>query len=223
VVRKSSDCPTLHNALIIKSIKSNIAGAWRFSATSLSLPCQRTNTHISVLASMLENMEEIYLSEKLKAEYLRDFNEFVLSETHESWKIHPKIKDHLIKLNQCSNFQTLYSAYPERSQTSSVSYLKIAYSKIVELELLRSTIPYFLIMHNSDRNSKFNYRFYQNKDNANYREGPRNFKMGCLTDSQYFKVNHLRMEFKNFDIQAHDGFWANLTNTLIELDEKHCS
>lgn len=197
-------------------------GAWRFSATSLSLPCQRTNTHISVLASMLENMEEIYLSETLKAEYLRDFNESVLSETDESWKIHPKIKDHLIKLNQCSNFQTLYSAYSEKSPTESGlrSYLKIAYSKIVELELLRSTIPCLLIMHNSDRNSKFNYRFYQNESNVK-REG--NFKMRCLTDPEYFRVNHLRMEFKNSDIRTHDYFWANLKNTLIELDKKYCS
>jgi hypothetical protein len=148
---------SLINPFIISLIKLKIADVWRFSATGLSLSWQHTNTHISVLASMIENMEEIYLSEKLKAEYLRDFNELVLSETHESWKIHPKIKDHLIKLNQCSNFQTLCSAYPEKPQTNSdLSYLKIAYSKIVELELLRSTIPSLLIMHNSDRNSKFN-------------------------------------------------------------------
>lgn len=182
------------------------------------------SAHISVLASMLENMEEIYLSETLKAEYLRDF-ESVLSETDEYWKIHPKIKDHLIKLNQCSNFRTLYSAYSKKDPTKSdlISYLKIAYSKIVELELLRSTIPCLLIMHNSDRNSKFNYRFYQNENNVIYREGSRNIKMGCLTDPQHFKVNHLRIEFKNFDIRTHDDFWANLTNILIELDEKYCS
>jgi hypothetical protein len=81
---------SLINPFIISLIKLKIADVWRFSATGLSLSWQRTNTHISVLASMLENMEEIYLSEKLKAEYLRDFNELVLSETHESWKIHPK-------------------------------------------------------------------------------------------------------------------------------------
>lgn len=163
-------------------------------------------------------MDNIYLSASTKASYQRDFIENVLSETHEGWKLSSFIVDHLVELNKSNDVQPLYSKFPDNSLSLSrnESYLEIAYAENVELKLFRETLPTLLIKHN-DNGSKLNYLFHEPRDNANYRDGARNFKMGCLTNPDYFRINHVRISFYNDYKENHVRFWDDLKNSLIAI------
>ena len=165
-------------------------------------------------------MEQQYLTPERKAYYLRDFNENVLTEAHEFWKLGSASTALLTALNAKPTIQTLYSRYyPESSKRSfdKDSYLTLAYAKELELPLFRDVLPALLQAYKSQDYVGLYYYHQPPKDNANYRDGESNFKMGCITDPDYFRINHVCIYFDHWQDDQHASFWSDLKERLLAL------
>lgn len=164
-------------------------------------------------------MEEVYLTSELKSYYINDFN-LVLSLSTDFWGIDNGLKDILININKNSAVQTLYSKKHDFHKPSfeQQSYLKIAYTKEVELELFRFTIPEFLILFNTDEYQKFSYFFEPPTLNANYRNGEINFNIGCIINEKYFFINTVKFELVSDQESIHNKFWKHLETKLSILN-----
>lgn len=165
-------------------------------------------------------MEEIYLDQTKKSYYLKDFNENVLTEIDPFWKLCETIKPHLIELNSLDNIQPIFSKYPDNrnSLSRNESYLTFAYSKDIELHLYREILPFFIVRFNNLGESKFYYAFSEPKDNILYSDEPSEFKQGCLTNPDYFRINQIRLSFECVTKATHDIFWTELVKNLKEIE-----
>jgi len=159
-------------------------------------------------------MGNIYLDKDKKNYYYSDFTDNVLADTDNFWKISELIKSHLIELNECKKIQPLYSKFPNNGQNE--SYLELAYIKDIELILFREILPYFIIRYTQGE-AKFYYTFSKPKDNPNIVSGKSKFKMGCLINPDYFRINHLRLLFEEYNKDKHKEFWKELTNKLKQF------
>ena len=163
-------------------------------------------------------MDEIYLDSKSKDYYYLDFNENVLTETNEFWKLSENVKHHLIELNNCIKIQPLYSKFPDNvnSLSNNESYRQLAYTKDIELFLFREILPYFISKYNTPFESKFCYLFLEPKHNINYNIESK-FKMGCMLNPDYFRINHLYLVYENQNIEKHVEFWKDITSNFKEI------
>lgn len=168
-------------------------------------------------------MEEIYLDEKLKGYYLKDFNENVLMETHTFWKLSEHVKPYLISLNSIRTIQPLYSKFPDNpnSLSNNESYLTIAYSKDIELTLFREILPFLIVKFNDFKEEmKFYYTFSEAKDNCNYSPEKTKFLLGCICNPDYFRINQILLTFESYDNKKHTEFWNDLTDKFLEIDTR---
>ena len=85
-------------------------------------------------------MSEKRLTPALKAYYMQDFNDNVLTCTDEFWKIDDRLKNLLIKINKNKNVQTLFSRRRnDANDTNPSSFLWIHIAPSVSNdELLRA-------------------------------------------------------------------------------------
>lgn len=163
-------------------------------------------------------MDEIYIDSKSKDYYYSDFNENVLTETNEFWKLNEIIKPYLIELNNCKTIQPLYSKFPcnDNFGSDSESYIKFGYTEDIELYLFRIIIPYFISKYNKLFESKFYYLFIKPKDNPNFIKNSK-FKSGCNSNPDYFRINHIHFFYENQNIEKHKEFWEDLTCISKEI------
>lgn len=164
-------------------------------------------------------MDEIYLDSNSKEYYCSDFNENVLTETHEFWKLNETIKPYLIELNNCKRIQPIFSKFPDTDNfaTNIESYINLAYTKDLELNLFREIIPHFISKYNHIFESKFYYIFLKPKENPMYTPEKSNFKIGCIINPDYFRINQLKFVYENQNIEKHIEFWEDLTNIFREI------
>ena len=170
---------------------------------------------------LTEISDEIYLTPELNEYYKNDFTNNVLTEKRDSWKLSPKIVDYLVQLNDSEKLKPLYSMYPDdkHSVEKDVSYLKFAYVKEIEQKLFKLIIPVLMVKLNESKypdTGLFRYVFYYPKYNKQA-EGESKFKMGCLTNTEYFRVNHFYFEYKSESIKTHNKFWKEVTEYLTAL------
>lgn len=148
---------------------------------------------------------------------MSDFNSNVLLQTDEFWGLDDGVKDHLIKINNNSHVQTLYSKKRQFKEWIEMfgSYLEFTYTKDVELKIFREILPFFLACYNTLEQSKFSYMFLP--PNVSAEKEKVNLNMGCLNDKNYFNVNKLKLELESDNKDTHDKFWADLGKKLGEL------
>jgi len=166
-------------------------------------------------------MQNIYLTEESKKYYRNDFMENVISETNQFWKLNETLKTHIIELNKCLKIQPLYSKFPENDNSKSnyESYFKFAYNEEIELFLFRKVLPYFISEYNIPFESKFYYLFFEPTHNANFKKQS-NFKMGCIVNPDYFRINHLHLVYENHNHDKHIEFWDDMMNKFKAFLEK---
>ncbi len=167
----------------------------------------------------IKTTENMYLDKTLKTKYYNDFIENVLTETDTFWKINQSIRNHLINLNECKNIQPLYSKFPDNKNSFSNddSLLTIAYTREIELVIFKDVLPLIGAKYFTDKQAKFAYYFDEDGDNANYSEDPTKFKMGCISDPDYFRINKIRIMYSNWDRDAHEKYWQYITEKFMEL------
>jgi hypothetical protein len=158
----------------------------------------------------------LYLTSDLKKYYLEALNETKNSE-NEFWKIESGIENHLTKINENENVQTLYSKCAENSKNFlTESYLVIAFTKKVELTIFRKTLPFFMFRYN-DYDSNCNYIFNEPYFREDENGKPRVLNLKCVDDSNYFNINHIRITLNEGSLDLHKRFWNDLTEKLTEL------
>jgi len=168
-----------------------------------------------------ETNNNIYLTKKRKEYYYNDFIENVLTEKDKFWSLNDSIRQYLIELNECENIQSLYSSFPTINGSDN-SHITFTYSKHIELAIFRKVIPPLIIRFNNNlqlnRKDKFNsnfvYVFYPPSENANFIKGNSKFKMGSITNPNYFKINNLRFNFECDNNNHHIDFWEDMINEL---------
>lgn len=147
-------------------------------------------------------MEEIYLNSDLKSYYHSDFVQNVLNEKDKSWGLNENIIKALTKINDNNSLQTLYSKFPHGGFGSiPESYLTFAYKKEVELEIYRFCFPQLIFNFSQNDSERCYYHFFEPKDNILYSDEKSEIKLGCFSNPNYFRINHLRIvyEFQNRD------------------------
>ena len=166
-------------------------------------------------------MEQIlYLTEKLKEYYLQDFQRLLNYCDSDFWDIDEGIKESLILINSNPNIQTLYSKiFTHRDDSISLettSYLEITYTKHIEsklLAVLEEIKSAFL-----SRNLEVTLNKLEPADNSNYNPKTR-IQLACVTDQDYFRITHVRIEIDSNGVKDHDLFWSKLTSKLPPLTE----
>lgn len=163
-------------------------------------------------------MDEIYLDSNSKEYYYSDFKENVLTETNEFWKLNETIKPYLIELNNCRKIQPIFSKFPDNDNSLSnfESHINFAYTKDLELNLFREIIPYFVYQYNQPFESRFHYSFFKPKDNIIFRKESK-FKLGCILNQNYFRINHLNFVYENHNNDKHIEFWKDITSIFKEI------
>lgn len=165
-------------------------------------------------------MKEIYLDQEKKVYYFDDFNKNVLTETDGSWGLSEFIKPHLTLLNSIDKIQPLYSKFPDNinSLSGDESYLTLAYAKEIELILFRVIIQTLVIKYNDIKEEmKFYYIFSSPEDNPLYSPEGTSYLMGCISNPDYFRINHIKFCFQCWDINKHKEFWNDLNSMLQEV------
>jgi hypothetical protein len=75
-------------------------------------------------------------------------------------------------------------------------------------------VPYFLVNFYSE--NKFTYLYNLPKideDNT----APSVLKLGCITNKNYFNINHIRLIIESDEKQIHDSFWEAIGTKLSNL------
>lgn len=178
------------------------------------------------LENLINNMTipSIFLTEESKKEYMKDFNQNVLTCDDEFWDLDEGLKELLIEINKNPNIQTLYSKRYNRAKTTFdyKSYIRFTYTEEVEEKLLKHIIPTWLMMYSNFRSSSNDtciYRFDEPHENTNARDGaPSKFNLACLNNNQYFNVNTIDIQMNSYDFKCHDRFWNDVTEALKSLE-----
>ena len=148
-----------------------------------------------------------------------DFNENVLTCTDIFWALTADIKPILININHNNCIQTLYSHKENCTDfLAKPSYLVIAFSKDVELIILRKIIPYFLARFNTDTKSNFNYHYNYPKLTNDDKIKDGNSDLAARIDKEYFNINNIRFELTSNQKEIHDKFWEEIETKLKELN-----
>lgn len=146
----------------------------------------------------------MYLNLKTKTYYQEDFRK-LLDEKDSFWKIDSAfLKSILISINRNQKLQTLYSKHDPKEE----SYLFIAYSKDIELDLFRYRIPQILAC-----NKFIDYEYVAPRINLN-REINNGISIGCVRDEDYFNIHHIRLGLTSSNPEEHAVFWSLLERQL---------
>jgi hypothetical protein len=161
----------------------------------------------------LNSLNEIYLSSELKKFYFQDFEKLLSSEM-DFWQIDETIKNHLIKLNQNENIQTLYSKYGPGDNMLG-SYIEFCYTEKIEQRIFKDIIPEILYEFNDIRSGCCIYEFSYPRDNANF-NGDRKLGFSCTDNPDHFRINNIKIIYRSYGLE-HIPFWDLITEKLSNL------
>lgn len=161
-------------------------------------------------------MNKKYLNNFLKKYYNVDFNKLLNCED-EFWRLDDETKETLCNINKNEHIQTLYSKRCNfnTASTSNDSYLRFAFTKIVENTILNDfIIEYYKKFNDNEHLSphQLNVKF------TNLNSNPKKIDLGCLNDKNYFNVNHLQVNYTNDNKERHEIFWRFLEDFLSKVN-----
>ncbi len=156
-----------------------------------------------------------YLTDELKDYYSQDFQKLLDYNESDFWNIDEEIKEDLKLINSNSCIQTLYSKKfthaNDSISTEPTSYLEITFKKGIESKLLtvlteikNSLTSHFSVVTLDEADPC---------DNANYKADSK-ISLGCVTNPDYFRVKHFRIEIESSEMMHHDLFWNFLGSKL---------
>jgi hypothetical protein len=155
--------------------------------------------------------EEQYLTDELKTYYMSDFRNLLSFKGSEFWDIDEGLETLLEKINDLTNFQSLYSKMfkldVENFATEGISYLDLAYRKEARDQLLQ--ILNQVKDATSCNGSQVSIFECHSSDNANFRSESK-LQIGCINNPDYFRIKHFKITIKSLNIECHDLFWKNI-------------
>ena len=153
-----------------------------------------------------------YLTPELKAKYMVDFNENVLTCTDEYWGLDNGLKDLLITINSNPNIQTLYSRKCNCNGIDGYdSYLWFLFSKDIDFDRINRFATRCASKHNI-------FTFEYLDDAGEYIEPSYKIpNMGCVYDKSYLQngIHIFYMQSKN--IKKHNMFWNDIKDFFTTL------
>lgn len=163
-------------------------------------------------------MRNIYLTKKRKEFYTDDFKK-VVSHTNPSWKLDDDLVELLEKINSNNQIQTLYSkkySSPRKSLEYD-SYLYFAFTRKVEPTILKRVIPEITTKYCLGEyfENVCYYQYFFPRENPNYSEGKSSIDLGCINNSNYFNINHIKIKYKSANQETHTDFWNDLSDLLF--------
>lgn len=140
----------------------------------------------------------MHLTPELKAYYMQDFNDNVLTCTDDFWKLDDNLRELLININKSQNVQTLYSRRMNSTQDpNKVSMLYVMYS-------VKTPIKTFKAFKKEIQKVPSFRGGYVNKLHVDM---DMSVKMGCMNNKNYFKHGVLMLTMKSEDLKEHELFW----------------
>ncbi len=156
------------------------------------------------------------ITKEKKQEYMKDFNEKVLTCTDKYWAIDAGLKEILIKINSNPNVQTLFSRRYFKGKKwdlhfKHTSYLAYTIVDGVNLEKILE-LPQYL-------SNKFGQKFrcISSEGESFFSNSSGKIQMGCLDNSEYFNVAHNMLLFKSKLESEHDIFWKEVELYLTSV------
>jgi len=173
---------------------------------------------------MQSDKPDIYLTPELKEYYSNDFIENVLPITNEFWRIHPKIVNSLISLNNNPKLQPLYSCYPDKP-SQQTGYFEFTYVEGIEKDILESVLPALDSLFNIElrpdyipkSEEYFTYEKRMPRENANYNGHESTYQIGCMINPDYFRVNTFKIVLEDGYSRQQDRLWQEITERLNAL------
>lgn len=150
-----------------------------------------------------------------------DFQNNVLTNEQDFWKLDDKLNGILIEINRNNNIQSLYSKFYNGSFESipDISYLTFCYTRKVELLIFRRLIPGLLVRQNRNGYSALNYIFNEPRVNPEYdSQSTCMINLGCLNNPNYYKINHICIQFFSGRLKYHTEFWDDIKEELLKLN-----
>ena len=161
-------------------------------------------------------MKKIYLNEKLK-EYYSDSLLESIECSNEFWDLDDGLENHLLSINKSENIRTIYSKRgTDLANNLFESYLVFGYTKKIEKKLLDKIIPKILTNYNIGR-SNCSLNLIEPHKQPEREKNEHNNGMRCITESDYFNINQIRITLKDKSYDLHDKFWKDLNKTLSKL------
>lgn len=155
---------------------------------------------------------EQYLNKTLKQYYLLDFEQVLLIKDP-FWGIPEDVLRRVLsEINTSENIQTLYSKIKhENDEEDDESYLVIAFTKEVEVELTESLKTFA----SSFPGNTISMDKMPPSENLNV--GPAEYQIGAINNKNYFNLHHFRITFISKNIAPHEGFWTQLKELLVNF------
>lgn len=155
---------------------------------------------------------EGYLTAELKAYYQKDFVDHVLPSTDAYWNFDTELLELVNRINTHPELQTIYSRSfsPARSglDLNPLSYLKIAYSPSMRLELGKALLAVYNELNAME--SPVELQEEAPQTNLNYRP-QQSISMGCLSNPEYFRIWHFSISLNTQNHAKHQQFWELMT------------
>ncbi|WP_347922625.1 hypothetical protein [Pontimicrobium sp. SW4] len=158
----------------------------------------------------------------MNGQYLNDYLKKYYTDSLEEEIVLNKIDKGIIAhLRLIGNNESIRPIFSKKNKDSidryNHSYLSIAYESNIEKKLLTVVKPYFLSKYNSGRNYECNcieIKPYIKEERAITEE---NRGSKWQIDSDYFNVNHIRIDLKKGTNELHNQFWMELSTMLSDL------
>jgi hypothetical protein len=161
---------------------------------------------------------KIYLTETLKNYYNSDLLSLTNDKTLGLYNLDDGLDKVLKSINLNPEIQSIYSKWyrqnPDVWDLNTKSYLILVYTEKIEkllISVLTSLKDQF-----STENSECNYYLSEPGENPNFSPDSK-FKIGCLINPDYFRINHVKIEIDSGEDSLHDIFWESLGNKLSNL------
>ena len=157
-------------------------------------------------------LDQNYLTPNLKKYYLLDFEQVVLIKDA-FWGI-PEVflKEVLTVINASENIQSLYSKLKyENDPEDEESYLVIAYSKKIEVQLQEKLTTYAATFPNHT----ISIEHLSPSQNLNI--GPTDYQIGAIHNKNYFNIHHFRITFLSDTYTNHLEFWITMKDLLVNI------
>lgn len=149
----------------------------------------------------------MFLTPKLKAYYMQDFNDNVLPCKDEVWALHPSLIDLCQEINKNEHVQTIFSRKAPKGYE--ISYLYFSADK-VGVKLLENLFDKLTDV--SD------FVFYNvNKPEQYQSKYVGSLEMGCLKNMNYFNVDVHCFTLISTDKHEQKKFWRTIKNFFANI------
>jgi hypothetical protein len=149
----------------------------------------------------------IYLTKTSKIYYSDALRE-VIECKEPFWKLDDGLEDYLLLIDQNKNISTLYSKFSNSSTPYVESYLRFAFTKNTEKEIVENIKPIIT--------QKYKCIFELNQPKITQKIGAK-INLKCVKDPHYFNILNFQIRNIRGSINQQLEFWVEITEMLSKI------